>query len=191
MSLIRSFYLLCALLNVAWASAQIDTAKAASTLPNVLFILADDMGYSALSCYGNKDIATPNLDRLATQGMRFTAAYADAQCSPTRGGFFSGQYGARSGMFKVTHEQDPPKAFMKPPQALLDMPPETVSLALTLRKAGYTTSLSGKWHIAGNYSAATHATNRPPTTPLDAKGQTHGPRGGGVSARVPLGHALG
>lgn len=136
------------------AICSLPASAFAAERPNILFILADDMGYPALSCFGNKDIATPNLDRLASQGMRFTAAYADAQCSPTRGAFFSGQYGARSGMFKVTHEQEPPKAFMKPPQALLDMPPETASLALTLRKAGYTTGLSGKWHIAGNYSAA-------------------------------------
>ena len=86
------------------------------------------MGGSALSCYGNKDITTPHLDRPASQGMHFSSAYADAQCSPTRGAIFSGQYGARSGMFKVTHEQEPPKAFMKPPQALLDMPPEKASL---------------------------------------------------------------
>lgn len=52
-------------------------------LINILFILADDLGWTALSCYGNKDVATPNLDRLASQGMRFTQAYADSQCSPT------------------------------------------------------------------------------------------------------------
>jgi uncharacterized sulfatase len=126
----------------------------AADKPNILHILVDDMGWTALSCFGNKDIATPNLDRLAAQGMRFTNAYADAQCSPTRGAFFSGQYGARSGMFKVTHEKEPPRAFMIPPPALLDMPPQTASLALMLRKAGYTTGMSGKWHIAGNYSAA-------------------------------------
>lgn len=77
--------------------------------PNILHILADDMGWSALSCYGNKDIATPHLDRLAAQGMRFTDAYADAQCSPTRAAFFSRQYGARTGLFKVNHEQEPAK----------------------------------------------------------------------------------
>jgi len=129
-------------------------AKTAEGKPNILFILADDMGWSALSCYGNKAVATPNLDRLAKQGMRFADAYADAQCSPTRAAFFSGQYGARTGLFKVNHEQEPPKAFMKPPEALLDMPPETASLAATLRKAGYTTGLAGKWHIADDYSCA-------------------------------------
>jgi arylsulfatase A-like enzyme len=55
------------------------TLHAADRKPNILFILADDMGWSALSCYGNKDVATANLDRLASQGMRFTQAYADAQ----------------------------------------------------------------------------------------------------------------
>lgn len=116
--------------------------------PNILFILADDLGWTALSCYGNKDVATPNLDRLASQGMRFTSAYADAQCSPTRAAFLSGQYGARTGLFKVIGEQEPPRAFMRPPQANRAMQPDVATLASTLRGAGYTTGLSGKWHIA-------------------------------------------
>ena len=135
--------------------AGLDAAETPKQKPKILHILADDMGYSALSCYGNKDIATPNLDRLASQGMRFTSADADAQCSPTRAAFFSGQYGARSGVFKVIHEQEPPKAFLRIPTANLAMPPDVATLATTLRKAGYTTGLSGKWHIADDYPAAT------------------------------------
>jgi uncharacterized sulfatase len=115
--------------------------------PNILFILADDLGWAALSCYGNKDVATPNLDRLAAQGMRFTSAYADSQCSPTRGALFSGQYGARTGLFKVIGEKEPPKAFMRPPLACDALSPDVASLAVTLRGAGYATGLSGKWHI--------------------------------------------
>jgi uncharacterized sulfatase len=122
--------------------------------PNILHILADDMGWTAPSCYGNKDVATPHLDRLAAQGMRFTSAYADAQCSPTRAAFFSGQYGASSGVFKVIHEQEPPKAFLRIPTPNLAMSPDVATLATTLRKAGYTTGLSGKWHIADDYPAA-------------------------------------
>ncbi len=122
--------------------------------PNILYILADDLGWTALSCYGNKDVATPNLDRLAAQGMRFTAAYADSQCSPTRAALLSGQYGARSGVFKVIHEQEPPRAYLRPPEANLALAPEVATLARTLRAAGYATGLSGKWHIADNYSAA-------------------------------------
>lgn len=63
--------------------AILHSSFAAEPRPNILHILADDMGWNALSCYGNKDLQTPNLDRLAAQGMRFTQAYADAQCSPT------------------------------------------------------------------------------------------------------------
>jgi len=123
--------------------------------PNILHILTDDLGWTALSCYGNKDVATPNLDRLAAQGMRFTQSYADAQCSPTRAAFLSGQYGARSGVFKVIHEQEPPKAYLRIPPAKLALQPDVATLATTLRRAGYATGLSGKWHIADDYPAAT------------------------------------
>ena len=116
--------------------------------PNILFILADDLGWTGLSCYGNKDVSTPNLDRLAAQGMRFTSAYADSQCSPSRAAFLSGQCGARTGLFKVIAEKEPPRAFMRPPEANLAMQPDVATLATTLRSAGYATGLSGKWHIA-------------------------------------------
>ena len=109
------------------------TTDAADQRPNILHILADDLGWTALSCYGNKDVATPNLDRLAAQGMRFTEAYADAQCSPTRAAFLSGQYGARSGVFKVIGEQEPPKAFQRIPTPNLAMYPEVATLATTLQ----------------------------------------------------------
>jgi arylsulfatase A len=122
--------------------------------PNILHILADDMGWNALSCYGNKDLQTPHLDRLAAQGMRFTQAYADAQCSPTRAAFLSGQYGARTGVFKVLNEKEPSFAPMRSAEAKDAMGPETATLATTLRQAGYTTGISGKWHIAHNYAVA-------------------------------------
>lgn len=141
-------------LALFFLSQVICVSSSGAATPNFLHILADDMGWTALSCYGNKDVATPNLDRLAAQGMRFTSAYADAQCSPTRAAFLSGQYGARSGLFKVIHEQEPPKAYMLIPPANLAMATDVATLATTLRKAGYATGMSGKWHIANNYSAA-------------------------------------
>jgi uncharacterized sulfatase len=122
--------------------------------PNILHILADDMGWNALSCYGNQDLQTPHLDRLAAQGMRFTQAYADAQCSPTRAAFLSGQYGARTGVFKVLNEKEPSFAPMRSAEAKDALGPETATLATTLRQAGYTTGISGKWHIAHNYAIA-------------------------------------
>jgi hypothetical protein len=104
--------------------------------PNILHILADDMGWNALSCYGNKDLHTPNLDRLAAQGMRFTQAYADAQCSPTRAAFLSGQYGARTGVFKVLNEKEPSFAPMRSAEAKDALGQETATLATTLAQSG-------------------------------------------------------
>lgn len=122
--------------------------------PNILFILVDDMGWTAPGCYGNKDVATPHLDRLAAQGMRFTQAYAEPQCSPTRAALLSGQYGARTGVFRVTHEAQAPHTYLRPPEATTALSPEVATLARTLRSAGYTTGLSGKWHIVPEYHAA-------------------------------------
>jgi uncharacterized sulfatase len=143
--------LLFALLLAVFASRSVaDTVR--PSRPNILHILADDMGWNALSCYGNKDLQTPNLDRLAAQGMRFTQAYANAQCSPTRAAFLSGQYGARTGVFKVLNEKEPSFAPMRSAEAKDALGPETATLATTLRRAGYTTGISGKWHIAHNYA---------------------------------------
>lgn len=130
------------------------STAAAESRPNILFILADDMGWTALHCYGNKDALTPNLDRLAAQGMKFTSAYADAQCSPTRAAFLSGQYGARTGVFKVLNEKEPTRSVLRSPVANDALPPSVGTLASTLRKAGYATGISGKWHVAGNFAVA-------------------------------------
>jgi len=129
-------------------------AAPADRPPNIVLILADDLGWNGLHVTGNTRVDTPNLDRLATQGMRFTQAYAEAQCSPTRGCLFSGQWPARTHMFAVTHEPDPLRAPLTPPPHAMVMPPETASLFVTLRAAGYATGLSGKWHIGDNYNAA-------------------------------------
>ncbi len=126
----------------------------AAAPPNIVFILADDLGWNGIAPYGNKEVSTPNLDRLAREGLTFHRAYAEPQCSPTRGAFFSGQWPARTGMFAVTHEMDPVAAPLVPPPHAMVMPPATASLALMLRAAGYATGLSGKWHIADNYNAA-------------------------------------
>ena len=129
-------------------------AANAAPRPNIVFILADDLGWNGIGPYGNRDVSTPNLDRLAREGLRFDQAYAEPQCSPTRGALFSGQWPARTRMFAVTHEMDPAAAPLTPPAHLMVMPPETASLALMLRAVGYATGMSGKWHIGDNYNAA-------------------------------------
>ena len=112
----------------------------AQARPNVLFILADDLGYGDLSCYGRPDYDTPVLDRLAEQGLRFTSAYAAAAvCTPTRCAFITGRYPQR---FEVGLQE--PLTAASPPVGL---PASQPTIATRLREAGYETALIGKWHL--------------------------------------------
>src|SRR5918993_5579405 len=95
-------------LGAVAAGSILSTPARASARPNILFILADDLGWADLSCYGRPDYKTPNLDRLASQGMRFTNAYSAAPvCTPTRVGFHTGRYPARLpvGLEEPIHER--------------------------------------------------------------------------------------
>jgi len=106
--------------------------------PNVLFIMADDLGYADLSCYGRRDYATPSLDRLARQGMRFTHAYANsAVCSATRTALMTGRYQYRLAVGLEEPLQGRP----------LGLPPGHPTLPSLLREHGYPTALVGKWHL--------------------------------------------
>ena len=110
--------------------------------PNFVFILADDLGYADLGCYGARH-ATPHLDHMAAQGLRFTDGYANsALCSPSRFALITGryQYRLRGG----AEEPLPPSARGKP---ALGLPPAHPTLPSLLRGAGYATALAGKWHL--------------------------------------------
>ncbi|MBV9958550.1 MAG: sulfatase-like hydrolase/transferase [Acidobacteria bacterium] len=114
--------------------------------PNVLFILADDLGYGDLSSFGRPDYRTPHLDRLAQQGLRFANAYsASPVCTPTRCAFITGRYPART---PVGLEE--PLAFRKnlgDKVTVLGLSPEHPTIASLLRQNGYQTALVGKWHL--------------------------------------------
>lgn len=106
--------------------------------PNILFILADDLGYGDLSCYGSKDIRTPNLDKLAQQGVRLTDAYSAAcVCTPTRAAFITGRYPQHFGFDWVIRYKEKDRG----------LPATTPTLAKQLKSAGYATALLGKWHL--------------------------------------------
>ena len=108
--------------------------------PNVLFILADDLGYGDLSCYGRPDYKTPVLDRFATQGLKFTSNYAAAPvCTPTRCAYITGRYAQR---LPVGLEE--PLTNRSPEVGIPDGHP---TIAIQLRAAGYETALIGKWHL--------------------------------------------
>ena len=80
------------------------TSFAQNTNPNIVFILADDLGYADVSCYGQRDYTTPNVDRLALEGLRFTQGYSNsANCSPTRTALITGRYQMRSGGPRRAH----------------------------------------------------------------------------------------
>ena len=118
--------------------------------PNILFIMADDLGWMDLACQGNKLVETPNLDRLAKQGMRFTSAYAAAPaCSPTRCAVLTGQAPARIGL--TTHLPGmyfPKDNRPQPAKLAKQLGTEYVTIAERLREAGYANAFLGKWHIA-------------------------------------------
>ncbi|HZB43873.1 MAG TPA: sulfatase-like hydrolase/transferase [Pyrinomonadaceae bacterium] len=130
----------------ALASAASASGAAAARRPNVLFILADDLGWGDLSCYGRPDYRTPNLDALAREGTRFTDAYsASPVCTPTRCAFVTGRYPART---RVGLEE--PLSWKKQlteQRRDVGLPPEHPTVASLLKAAGYRTALVGKWHL--------------------------------------------
>jgi arylsulfatase A-like enzyme len=116
-------------------------AQRPASPPNVLFIMADDLGYADVSCYGRRDYSTPNIDSLAAQGMMFMQAYANsAACSATRTALITGRYQYR---LPVGLEEPIATNSARAP----GLPPEHPTLPSLLKKAGYATALIGKWHL--------------------------------------------
>jgi len=121
------------------------TASAAQR-PNILFILADDLGWGDLSCFGRPDYKTPHLDKLATEGIKFTNAYSAAPvCTPTRVGFLTGRYPARLpvGLEEPITERSELGERIK----TIGIPREHPTVASLIKAAGYDTALVGKWHL--------------------------------------------
>ncbi len=120
--------------------------------PNIVLLLADDLGYGELGCQGNRDIPTPHIDSIASSGVRFTDGYVTAAfCSASRAGLMTGRYQTRFGYeFNPTgHRNEDPAA---------GLPASQKTIADQLQAVGYTTALFGKWHLGG--TAAYHPHRR-------------------------------
>jgi len=115
--------------------------------PNIVIVIADDMGYSDLGCYGS-EISTPNIDKLANEGIRFKKIYNCARCCPTRASLLTGMYPHNAGIGKMTlapgkeGEEGPYQGYLNK---------NTVTIAEALKSAGYKSYLSGKWHVGESF----------------------------------------
>ncbi len=111
--------------------------------PNVILVMTDDQGYGDLSCHGNPDIETPNLDKLYSESVRFTDFHVDPTCAPTRAALITGRYSLSTGVWHTIAGH----SFLHP---------EEVTLADVLKGGGYSTGMFGKWHLGDNYPCRPH-----------------------------------
>jgi arylsulfatase len=127
-------WLLILLLSSAASSPELPSK--ASKRPNIILIMADDMGFSDIGCYGG-EIRTPNLDRLGRKGLRFTQFYNAARCCPSRASLLTGQYPHKAGIGEMVEQGTYAGHLL----------PTTLTIAEALKGAGYQTYMSGKWHV--------------------------------------------
>jgi arylsulfatase A-like enzyme len=133
------------------AGRAAEARPATAQRPNIVFILIDDLGWADVGCFGSKYYETPNIDRLAAQGMRFTDAYAAcAVCSPTRASIMTGKYPARLHLTNwIPGEGNAPSNRLRIPEWRQFLPLEEITIAQALRSAGYVSAAIGKWHLGG------------------------------------------
>ncbi len=134
---------------VVAGAASLQAADRPAAKPNIVVILVDDMGFSDIGCYGS-EIPTPNLDKLAAEGLRFTQFYNTGRCCPTRASLLTGLYPHQAGMGHMTEDrgEDGYRG---------DLNNRCVTIAEVLRAAGYRTAMTGKWHVTKFASPADDA----------------------------------
>jgi len=133
------------------ATAALSAAAPAGPLPNIVLILADDLGYGDLSSFGCRDISTPNIDSIARQGVRFTHFYATPECTPSRCSLLTGRYPQRAGGLEcaigVGNNGRYDEAIWLQKRGELGLPASELTLPQILKRRGYETACFGKWHL--------------------------------------------
>lgn len=128
-----------------------DCARSAenATKPNIIFIMADDLGYTDVACFGSRFYETPNIDRLASEGLKLVNHHHCQNCAPTRAALMTGQYGPRTGIYTVggTGRFDTSQRPLIPVENVTELPLDRSIIAKQLKEAGYATGMFGKWHL--------------------------------------------
>ncbi len=135
------------LAGYSFRSTGVDKTPSLEKAPNILLIMADDMGYADIGCYGS-EIATPNLDQLAKEGIRFRQFYNGARCCPTRASLLTGLYPHQAGIGHMTNDPEDSTAYQyNLPGYQGSLNNKCVTIAEVLKARGYQTMMSGKWHV--------------------------------------------
>jgi arylsulfatase A-like enzyme len=139
--------------STAAATTLMASASAAPRQPNIVLIVADDLGYGDLGCYGNREIRTPNLDRMAAEGLRFTDfAVSWPACTPSRSSILTGRYPQRNGLYDMIRNNEvnwkyqfDEQSYATSPEMTLGLDTREITIAQAMKGAGYATGAVGKW----------------------------------------------